>query len=82
LLELAKPILNGMEATRILKSQPIAPVVIMTCSDELPGMQRAGLAAGADAFVSKSELIERLPLLLNGLAKASACESSSLVELA
>ena len=59
-MDLEMPGMNGLEATRRIKALERAPqVVILTLHDD-PEYQTAAAAAGADGFVSKSELISQL----------------------
>ena len=58
LLDLHMPVLNGLQATRIMKEcWPEVVIVVLTMD---PGQRPAALAAGADAFVSKSDGPERV----------------------
>jgi DNA-binding NarL/FixJ family response regulator len=58
LLDLHMPVLDGMQATRIIKEQwPEIAIVALTI---YPGQYAAALAAGADAFVSKGDSPDRL----------------------
>jgi DNA-binding NarL/FixJ family response regulator len=64
LMDIHMPGLNGLQATCGIRVLPNAPcVVILTLYDNAE-YRRAAEAAGADAFVSKSELsTELLPLI-------------------
>jgi DNA-binding NarL/FixJ family response regulator len=62
LLDLSMPVMNGLDATRILKRvMPEVPVIIYSAFDD-PVTESAALSAGVSAFVSKSE---RLSVLLS-----------------
>jgi DNA-binding NarL/FixJ family response regulator len=50
-----------------LKRMPLAPQVVVMSLYDAPPYQRAARAAGADAFVSKAELITQLEPLIAGL---------------
>lgn len=55
LMDLVMPGMNGLEATRRIKTQSGAPrVVILTLHDDLE-YRAATKAAGADGFIAKSE---------------------------
>ena len=64
LVNLELPGLNGIEATRALRSRfPRSRVVLMSVNDSA-ALRGAALEAGAAAFVSKRELPEALGALL------------------
>ncbi len=64
LMDLAMSEMNGLEATRYIKTQPNAPRIIILslhCEDEY---REAAKSVGADGFVSKLEFgTELLPLI-------------------
>jgi DNA-binding NarL/FixJ family response regulator len=64
LMDLTMPGMNGLEATRQIKTQLQAPyIVILTLSDSSE-YRAAALAVGADGFVTKSEITTALlPLI-------------------
>lgn len=64
LMDLAMPGVNGLEATREVKSKKGAPrVIILTMHDNLE-YRAAARAANADGFIPKSELgMELIPLI-------------------
>lgn len=54
-IDLAMPRLNGIDASRMLKSLlPTTPIVMFTTFTD-PHIKEAALTAGLDAFVEKSE---------------------------
>ncbi|MBI4780728.1 MAG: response regulator transcription factor [Oscillatoriophycideae cyanobacterium NC_groundwater_1537_Pr4_S-0.65um_50_18] len=54
-MDLAMPEMNGLEATRHLKRQPVAPkVILLTLYDNLEYSTAARLV-GADGFITKSD---------------------------
>lgn len=59
LMDVAMPLLNGIDATRTLKD--IAPDmrVVLFSGHHYPALLQAGLQAGADAFFWKEELDHR-----------------------
>ena len=60
-------VMDGLEATRRLKAQADPPrVIIMTAAGDASA-PAAAAAAGADGFLRKSELPERLPALIERL---------------
>ena len=60
LMDVAMPGMNGIEATRRLKSLPKPPAVLMLTLDGDPGYRAAAAAAGAEGFVCKSDLATAL----------------------
>lgn len=64
LVDLAMPDLNGLEVTRQIKSQANAPRVVLLTLHDNQEYRRAGQAAHADGFMTKSDLgIGLLPLI-------------------
>jgi len=66
-LDLSMPGMNGLEATRQIKTLTRAPHVIMLTFYDTPQHRAAATAAGADHFVCKTELRTQLWPLLNSL---------------
>ena len=67
LMDARMPDMDGIEATRIIKTKSEhTPVIVLSMYLEY---QEAALAAGADAFISKGDPPERL---LEALTKASS----------
>jgi CheY-like chemotaxis protein len=68
LMDARMPGMDGFQATRRIKALADAPwVVIVSLYDSSP-VRLAARAAGADGFVSKAELHERLPAVVRNLA--------------
>lgn len=60
LLDLAMPAMNGFVVSRIIKEElPSTRVVIVTQHDSL-GFRREALAAGANTFIVKSDVVRDL----------------------
>jgi len=58
LMDVQMPVLDGVQATQLIKQQwPAVTVIVLTM---YPTEQTAALAAGADAFVIKGSAPERL----------------------
>jgi DNA-binding NarL/FixJ family response regulator len=54
-MDLAMPEMNGLEATRHLKRQPVAPKVILLTLYNNSEYATAARLAGADGFITKSD---------------------------
>jgi DNA-binding NarL/FixJ family response regulator len=64
LMDLTMPGMNGLEATRELKSQPDGPRVIILTLHDNPEYRAAAAAVQADGFVTKTELdLQLLPMI-------------------
>jgi DNA-binding NarL/FixJ family response regulator len=64
LMDVAMPGMSGLEATRLIKTRPDAPRVVVLTSHDIQHYRTAARAAGADSFVSKAEFdAELLPLI-------------------
>ncbi len=67
LTDLAMPDIDGLELTRHLRKTPNAPCVLIMTVDDQPRYRAAAIAAGAAGFVSKSDLVTQLPILIRQL---------------
>ena len=67
LMDVFMPEMDGFAATRIIKSLPSAPVVILLSVSDESAMEHAARTAGADRFVPKPEFALQLPGLLREL---------------
>ena len=67
LMDWSMPGINGIEATRQIKSQPEAPHIIMLTQHDAPRYRVEATSAGADGFVNKAELEAQLSPLLDDL---------------
>ena len=75
LMDVFMPEMDGFEATRIIKSLPDAPLVILLSVSDEAAMEHAALTAGADRFVPKPEFASMLPgLVLEYLEEKPATE--------
>ena len=72
LMDLAMPRLDGLTATRLLKSGPAAPAVVIGTMEESAELHQAATAAGADALVRKRDLAQLVEGLLRALAADGA----------
>jgi CheY-like chemotaxis protein len=67
LMDARMPEMDGIEATRIIKTRaPDVPVIVLSMYGEY---QAAALAAGAEAFIVKGEPPERLLTLLTAISR-------------
>jgi CheY-like chemotaxis protein len=62
------PVMDGFAATRHLKSSPIAPWIVMVSVHEGSTIENEAWAAGADAFVAKSNLATQMPSIIRALS--------------
>jgi DNA-binding NarL/FixJ family response regulator len=65
-MDLSMPVLNGLDATRLLgETLPATPVVVFTGS-ESDELERAAYTAGAAAYLVKGAPVEHLREVLHG----------------
>jgi DNA-binding NarL/FixJ family response regulator len=69
LMDAACPDMNGFEATRRIKTQPGAPLVVLLTFHETNAGRAEAWAAGADGFVSKTDISRRLAPLIRDLTR-------------
>jgi CheY-like chemotaxis protein len=67
LTDLAMPEMDGLELTRRLAALPESPAIIMMSNHDQMTYRNATREAGADAFVTKSDLINQLGPLVRHL---------------
>jgi DNA-binding NarL/FixJ family response regulator len=72
LMDLSMPVLNGLDATRLLREDmPATPVVVFSAFDG-DELKRHALAAGAVAYLAKDCTTERLRATLHGAVALAA----------
>jgi DNA-binding NarL/FixJ family response regulator len=76
LMDLRLPEMNGLEATRQIKSRPHAPAVIMVSADDTPECRAAASVAGTDGFVGKQHMFAQLPAAIRKLFPKTTLLSS------
>ena len=67
LMDGGMPEMNGLEATRQIKSRPDAPVVLVVTLNDTPSCRAEARAVGADGLVNKAALAKELPRALAAL---------------
>ena len=67
LTDLAMPKMDGLQMARLLAMRPKKPTIVIMSVHDLPGYREAARAAGADAFITKSDLINQIQPLLRRL---------------
>jgi two-component system chemotaxis response regulator CheY len=72
LMDLAMPDMNGLEATRKIKTLPVPPCVIILTLYDNPEYRQAAEAALADGFIPKSEFASQLLPLIQRLSTLQA----------
>ncbi len=60
LMDLKMPGMDGLEAIRKIRALPVAPKTIAMTLEDFPEMEAIAYAVGADAFVAKKDLGEKL----------------------
>ena len=75
LMDLAMPLMNGLEATRALRTRADSPRVVLMSVHEEEEYHRAAEKAGATAFLPKTDLTGQLPVLLRQLATVTDTSS-------
>ncbi len=68
-MDIDMPVMDGVEATRVLTSRTSAPTILLVSGDEDERVE-AGLAAGAFAFVRKGDVPSRLVAVLTAATAA------------
>jgi len=72
LMDLSMPVLNGLDATRLLREAlPDTPVVVFSAFDSAE-LKRQALAAGAVAYLAKDCTTQRLRATLDGAVTLAA----------
>jgi DNA-binding NarL/FixJ family response regulator len=64
LMDVSMPVLDGLEATRLLKASHEAPAVVICTVEDPEDVRQAARAAGADALVRKRDLARQIEGLL------------------
>ena len=67
IIDLVMPEMGGLEATKRLKAEPNAPRIVIVTLFCNPAYQNSAYLAGADGFVEKAEIYDKLPLLIQNL---------------
>ncbi len=67
LIDAFMPVMDGFEATRRIKQQEQAPLVVMLSVHQQSAVEQEAWAAGADAFVPKDDFAGRLPEVIRSL---------------
>ena len=67
-IDLRMPVLNGLDATRLIKDARPATQVVVLSAFESPELERQALDAGAFAYLDKGALARRLHRVLLGAA--------------
>jgi DNA-binding NarL/FixJ family response regulator len=76
-MDFQMPEMHGLEALARIRSQNRDLKVIMLTAHDTPELRQASLAAGSDAFISKSRLVQELPPVLAKILEALEDEEDS-----
>jgi DNA-binding NarL/FixJ family response regulator len=68
LLDLSMPVLNGLDATRLIKDARPATQVVVLSAFESPELERQAREAGAFAYLDKGTMARRVHRVLLGAA--------------
>lgn len=77
LMDIAMPVLNGLEACKKLMCGTPAPAVIFLSTHDGPEYREAALQAGGLQFVTKSNFVHDLIPLIESLVRAEQHSSAS-----
>ena len=69
LMDVTMPDMNGFEVARRIKSRDAAPLVVLLAFHDSHTAQLEAWAAGADGFVAKAEITERLMPIVRELIR-------------
>ena len=78
LMDLTLPEMDGLQTSRQIATLPHKPMIIIMSVHDLPSYRKASLAAGADAFVAKSDLLNHFQPLVRDLLEQSDLDSTQL----
>ena len=67
LMDLVMPEMDGLEATKLIKALPKAPLVIIMTVHNNPELLFFAISIGADGFITKSEIGTKLVPLIESL---------------
>jgi DNA-binding NarL/FixJ family response regulator len=70
LLDFSLPDMNGLEAAKLIKQMPEAPIVVITSFNKHPEYSAEAILAGAEGFISKSDFGEEIIPLFDSLFSA------------
>ena len=83
LMDIRMPVLNGLEATRILHSEPHPPRVIVLTTFDADEYVVEAIASGADGFLLKdtppSQIVEAIRKVVDGEPMLSPSAASTLI---
>jgi DNA-binding NarL/FixJ family response regulator len=79
-LDISMPVLNGLDATRRLRSVDCRTKIVFLTVHGDPEYVEAGFAAGAKGYVLKSRLVSDLPIALREVLAGRAFVSPSILQ--
>jgi DNA-binding NarL/FixJ family response regulator len=76
LMDVTMPGMNGFEATRLIKSKPGAPRVVLLTFHDSQTARHEAWAAGADDFLAKANVTEGLHRVIKDVVAGRSAEDS------
>jgi DNA-binding NarL/FixJ family response regulator len=76
-IDLRMPVVNGLDATRLIKDARPATQVVVLSAYESPELERQASGAGAFAFLDKGTMARRIHRVLLGAAVQAVLAASS-----
>ena len=80
IMDIRMPVMDGLEATRLIKQAPGAPLVVMLSVDDRAANRAAAQTVGADDFLSKDQLHSELNSLRCRLLRSAETGALTLEE--
>ena len=77
LMDLTMPVMNGLDATRRIKSGLTPPRVIIVTLHDDPACRRSATVAGADGFISKTNFAELALATIDACFAGAASSANS-----
>jgi DNA-binding NarL/FixJ family response regulator len=76
-IDLRMPVLNGLDATKLIKDAPPATQVVVLSAFQSPELERQATEAGAFAYLEKGTMTRRIHRVLLGAAVHAALAATA-----